>query len=333
MILKKNTETFFLMEMFRGMFVALQYFFRPKITLNYPFEKGPLSPRFRGEHALRRYPTGEERCIACKLCEAICPAQAITIEAEPRDDGSRRTTRYDIDMTKCIFCGFCQEACPVDAIVEGPNFEYATETHEIILLLRLKIMLHEILFYAFGVFALTTGFFVVVEKNPIHAVFFLVLCFVNAAGMLLMVGAEFLAFMFLVVYVGAIAVLFLFVVMMLNIAVEEARSEYFSMFFVIGIILLCEFVFLVPNMNPTPNSLELPAYIDWSLVMQPVTNMEMFGNFLFTHGFPYFILSGFILFVSMIGAIVLTLHRQEYTKRQDIYTQVSRSVMIRARTV
>ena len=106
-------------------------------------------------------------------------------------------------------------------------------------------MLHEILFYSFGVFALTTGFFVVVEKNPIHAVFFLVLCFVNAAGMLLMVGAEFLAFMFLVVYVGAIAVLFLFVVMMLNIAVEEARSEYFSMFFVIGIILVCEFVFLV----------------------------------------------------------------------------------------
>ena len=118
------------MEMFRGMFVALQYFFRPKITLNYPFEKGPLSPRFRGEHALRRYPTGEERCIACKLCEAICPAQAITIEAEPREDGSRRTTRYDIDMTKCIYCGFCQEACTVDAIVEGPNFEYANSLSE-----------------------------------------------------------------------------------------------------------------------------------------------------------------------------------------------------------
>jgi NADH-quinone oxidoreductase subunit I len=88
------------------------------------------APRFRGEHALRRYANGEERCIACKLCEAICPAQAITIEAEPREDGSRRTTRYDIDMVKCIYCGFCQEACPVDAIVEGPNFEFSTETRE-----------------------------------------------------------------------------------------------------------------------------------------------------------------------------------------------------------
>ncbi len=109
----------------------MRYFFAPKETLNYPFEKGPLSPRFRGEHALRRYPNGEERCIACKLCEAICPAQAITIEAGPRrNDGTRRTTRYDIDMVKCIYCGFCQEACPVDAIVEGPNFEFATETRE-----------------------------------------------------------------------------------------------------------------------------------------------------------------------------------------------------------
>ena len=104
--------------------------FRPKMTVNYPFERNPQSPRFRGEHALRRYANGEERCIACKLCEAICPAQAITIEAEPREDGSRRTTRYDIDMVKCIYCGLCQEACPVDAIVEGPNSEFSVETRE-----------------------------------------------------------------------------------------------------------------------------------------------------------------------------------------------------------
>jgi len=101
----KSIQTLFLTELFRGMWMTLQYFFRRKVTLNYPFEKGALSPRFRGEHVLRRYASGEERCIACKLCEAVCPAQAITIEAEARSDGSRRTTRYDIDMTKCIFCG------------------------------------------------------------------------------------------------------------------------------------------------------------------------------------------------------------------------------------
>jgi len=120
----------FLLELGKGLGVVFSQLFKEPATINYPFEKGPLSPRFRGEHALRRYPSGEERCIACKLCEAICPALAITIEAEEREDGSRRTTRYDIDMTKCIYCGFCQEACPVDAIVEGPNFEYSTESRE-----------------------------------------------------------------------------------------------------------------------------------------------------------------------------------------------------------
>jgi len=121
---------FAMMDFVGGFRVGMKYFFKPKATINYPHEKGPQSPRFRGEHALRRYPSGEERCIACKLCEAVCPAQAIHIDAEPREDGSRRTTRYDIDMTKCIYCGFCQEACPVDAIVEGPNIEFATETRE-----------------------------------------------------------------------------------------------------------------------------------------------------------------------------------------------------------
>ena len=129
MRLDRAAKGLFLMEFVTGFVLAMRYFFKPKATLNYPFEKGPISPRFRGEHALRRYPNGEERCIACKLCEAICPAQAITIEAGPRrNDGTRRTTRYDIDMVKCIYCGLCQEACPVDAIVEGPNFEFATET-------------------------------------------------------------------------------------------------------------------------------------------------------------------------------------------------------------
>ena len=138
--IRRNIKTVFLTELVSGMALTLRYMFRKKITINYPFEKGPLSPRFRGEHALRRYPSGEERCIACKLCEAICPAQAITIEAEPRPDGSRRTTRYDIDMVKCIYCGLCEEACPVDAIVEGPNFEYSTENREELLYDKDKLL-------------------------------------------------------------------------------------------------------------------------------------------------------------------------------------------------
>ncbi len=131
----KTVRNFFrhigLWDIVIGLATTLRYLFKKKVTIQYPFEKNPISNRFRGEHALRRYPNGEERCIACKLCEAVCPAQAITIEAEPRaEDGSRRTTRYDIDMTKCIYCGLCEEACPVDAIVEGPNFEFSTLTHD-----------------------------------------------------------------------------------------------------------------------------------------------------------------------------------------------------------
>ena len=123
-------KTIFMADFIAGLFIAIKKIFKPKKTINYPFEKGSISPRFRGEHALRRYPNGEERCIACKLCEAVCPAQAITIESTQSQDGSRKATRYDIDMIKCIYCGLCQESCPVDAIVQGPNFEFATETRE-----------------------------------------------------------------------------------------------------------------------------------------------------------------------------------------------------------
>ena len=120
-------KSLFLFELMKGMVITGRHFFTRKITLHYPEEKAPISPRFRGLHALRRYPNGEERCIACKLCEAVCPALAITIESEMRDDGTRRTTRYDIDLTKCIFCGFCEESCPVDSIVETHIYEYHGE--------------------------------------------------------------------------------------------------------------------------------------------------------------------------------------------------------------
>ena len=120
MKLNRILKIIFLSEFVSGLFLAIKEIFKSKKTINYPYEKGSLSPRYRGEHALRRYPNGEERCIACKLCEAVCPAQAITIESTERPDGSRKTTRYDIDMLKCIYCGLCQESCPVDAIVQGP---------------------------------------------------------------------------------------------------------------------------------------------------------------------------------------------------------------------
>ena len=120
-------KSLMLIELFRGLSVTLKYFFKPKFTIRYPEEKTPKSNRFRGLHALRRYPNGEERCIACKLCEAVCPALAITIDSTQRDDGTRRTTRYDIDLFKCIYCGFCEESCPVDSIVETGFLEYHME--------------------------------------------------------------------------------------------------------------------------------------------------------------------------------------------------------------
>jgi len=129
-----------LLELLKGLSLTMRYFFRPNFTINYPEEKTPKSPRFRGLHALRRYPNGEERCIACKLCEAVCPALAITIESEQREDGSRRTTLYEIDLFKCIFCGFCEESCPVDSIVETDFLEYHFESPEEAIMTKEKLL-------------------------------------------------------------------------------------------------------------------------------------------------------------------------------------------------
>ena len=138
--IKEFVKSWTLTELLKGMGVTGRHFLSRKITVQYPEEKTPQSPRFRGLHALRRYPNGEERCIACKLCEAVCPAMAITIESEERADGSRRTTRYDIDLSKCIFCGFCEESCPVDSIVETRIFEYHGEQRGDLLMTKEKLL-------------------------------------------------------------------------------------------------------------------------------------------------------------------------------------------------
>ncbi len=140
--LRHYFKSFLLWELLLGLGVTGRYMFAKKITVQFPEERTPLSPRFRGLHAQRRYPNGEERCIACKLCEAVCPALAITIESERRDDGTRRTTRYDIDLFKCIYCGFCEEACPVDAIVETRTFDYHFEKRGEHIMTKQKLLAH-----------------------------------------------------------------------------------------------------------------------------------------------------------------------------------------------
>ncbi|MBF0424876.1 MAG: NADH-quinone oxidoreductase subunit NuoI [Magnetococcales bacterium] len=149
MNLKDWLGTFGLLDLFSGMQVTLRHMFKPRITIEYPEQKTPLSPRFRGEHVLRRHTDGSERCVACKLCEAVCPAQAIYIEIDPTSTAAQRLTRvYDIDMAKCIYCGFCQEACPVDAIVMGPNFEFTEETRAAMIYRKEKLLANGVRFGA-----------------------------------------------------------------------------------------------------------------------------------------------------------------------------------------
>ena len=228
--------------------------------MEYPDEKTPQSPRFRGLHALRRYPNGEERCIACKLCEAVCPALAITIESNVSEDGTRRTSRYDIDLFKCIYCGFCEEACPVDAIVETRIHEYHMEEPGENIMTKDKLLavgdeircddfsrqscgcevsimgelLHTLLFYTFATILIGAAMGVVFSRNPVHGVMFLVLAFFQSAMLWMLAEAEFLAIVLVLVYVGAVMVLFLFVVMMLDINVESVRKG-FARFAPLGI--------------------------------------------------------------------------------------------------
>ena len=261
---KDFCRSFMLIELFKGMALTGKYFFARKITVQFPEEKTPLSPRFRGLHALRRYENGEERCIACKLCEAVCPALAITIESDVRADGTRRTTRYDIDLTKCIFCGFCEESCPVDSIVETHILEYhgekrgdlyftkdmllavgdryekeiaaaeargrqiplrgtrSSSSNDMIIDTALVLPLLRVLLFA--------AFRVITARNTVHAALFLVLAFFSAAGVWMLLQAEFLAIALVLVYVGAVMVLFLFVVMMLDINIDALRDGFWKHF-------------------------------------------------------------------------------------------------------
>ena len=345
--LDRTARSMLLGELVAGLGLTLRYFFKPKATINYPYEKGPISPRFKGEHALRRYPNGEERCIACKLCEAICPAQAITIEAEPREDGSRRTTRYDIDMTKCIYCGLCEEACPVDAIVEGPNFEFATETREELLYDKDKLlangdrweardraspgtgralsMIATLAFYVFSVILLASAAMVVSSRNPVHSVLFLILSFFNAAALFLLVGAEFLAMILVIVYVGAVAVLFLFVVMMLDIDFAELRSgfqRYLPVGATVGAVLFIELAMVLGGWKFAPEA----ATLRLSTAPAQISNTAALGRLLYTDYVFLFQAAGLLLLVAMIGAIVLTLRDRTTSRHQSIRVQTGRTV-------
>ena len=344
-------KTILMTDFIGGLLIAIKELFKPKKTINYPFEKGKISPRFRGEHALRRYPNGEERCIACKLCEAVCPAQAITIESAAREDGSRKTTRYDIDMMKCIYCGLCEESCPVDAIVQGPNFEFSTETREELYYTKEKLLdngdrwenvleanikltisidkmiAHAIFFYTFSIIAVVSAIMVTASKNTVHSVFFLILDFISISCLFIMIGAEFLGMIMLIVYVGAVAVLFLFVVMMLNVAQQknqwfagQATSKHIPVGLIISTLIFFEIIIVIGGWKYKPEIFD----INNSLVSTSVSNTHSLGQVLYTDYIHVFQISGMILLVAMVGAIVLTFRQRSGVKKQSYIKQISR---------
>jgi NADH-quinone oxidoreductase subunit J len=353
--LDRTARSFLLTELVAGFALTLRYMFKPKVTLNYPHEKGPLSPRFRGEHVLRRYPNGEERCIACKLCEAICPAQAITIEAEPRDDGSRRTTRYDIDMTKCIYCGLCQESgrCHrrgpqlriLDRDSRGADVQQGEAARERrplgrrdrrqspgrrgVSLSRTRggetMLLQAIAFWVFATVTVAAAAMVVTSRNPVYSVLFLILAFFNTAALFVLIGAEFIAMILVIVYVGAVAVLFLFVVMMLDINLAKIREgflEYLPVGIMIGAALLCEILFALGVFWGKSDT--IAGLSKAGAQVAAIDNTRAIGRVLYTQYFYLFQVAGLVLLVAMIGAIVLTLRRRPGIRRQRIAEQLYR---------
>ena len=353
-MIARTIKAFTLWEFVKAHALTLKYFFKPKATINYPYEKAPQSPRFRGEHALRRYPNGEERCIACKLCEAICPALAITIEAEPREDGSRRTTRYDIDMVKCIYCGLCaggvpggcdrrgaeprirdrnargialrqgetarqrrqvgagdcRQPCrrcalPISAPQQGPPLD---RNHSPFTSSRRSPSLPAVA--------------VIFARNPVHSVLWLILAFFNAAGLMLLLGAEFIAMLVVIVYVGAVAVLFLFVVMMLDIDFAQLRSG-FTKNLPFGIILALVLLGEDGPRDPAPRATG-PRSAAGTSPMPRQPNIVALGQLLYSRYLFPFEIAGLILLVAMIGAIVLTHRSRRDTRPQKISKQVAR---------
>ncbi len=342
-------KTFALWELLKGMRVTIRKFFTPKVTVNYPEEKTPQSPRFRGLHALRRYPNGEERCIACKLCEAVCPALAITIESDVAADGTRRTTRYDIDLFKCIYCGFCEEACPVDAIVETRIHEYHMENRGENIMTKDKLLavgerydaldqcrqgrrrgvslrgepglLVEVLFWIFASILAVSALAMITVSNPVHAALLLVLCFFTSAAIWLLIEAEFLAVVLVLVYVGAVMVLFLFVVMMLDINVEEVRARVTHYAFFGGVVagvVVFEIVAVVwtSSLGTAVDQAVVPRAADYS-------NTAELGKLLYTEYVYPFELAAMLLLVAIVAAISLTMRKRAGLKLQNIAKQVA----------
>jgi NADH-quinone oxidoreductase subunit J len=310
-------------------------------------------------HALRRYDNGEERCIACKLCEAVCPAMAITIESDVRDDGSRRTTRYDIDLTKCIFCGFCEESCPVDSIVETHILEYHGEkrgdlyfTKDMLLAVgdryekeiaaakaadakvplrsgqgikkRKTMDVKTGLFYLFSAVLLFAAFRVITARNPVHAALYLVLAFFQASAVWMLLKAEFLAITLVLVYVGAVMVLFLFVVMMLDINMDTHSPrllEAFPLAATVGALIALEMAAVLMGGFRISDEPKAPSCAGQAAGPAVLQHPEL-GKLLYTQYLYPLEIAAVILLVAMIAAIALTLRQRKDSKHMDPSSQV-----------